>query len=1125
MSTPGKNTQAKTGLRAGETQEATVRTPQATRAKSQLNTIEMEMRTFKVHSSMALSEVWTGWSTRHSLELKGYMQTAATWQYQPQFEIDQGHRITMIWEEETRVVMKVGDQIWADQRNYVPEDFYSTFCVCEREWITDWAIMRYALGGRSPTVGHRWDYRQALNRLVEGAYRIMGKPQPPNYFVRRELLWIQRGPQPDPDDHEEIKAFEQHVGDRLAAAQKHYAGFRQNRRKGLMRWRAKQAAREAAEVGEPPGTASTTPHSGELTSCRKVTSLTERHLRIDLRNERSLDSEQLEARAEGWTGKALDRGGRGKEAGSSGTDEYPVGYDRTPPTELFRRTFEEMQGRKATTSTEESSQEKPTHLEQLQDSRLTTEAGADYAHRALDSEMPGRKAATLAEEATGTDQSFAGEMLGRKAPTSTEEVMGTSQTIEGGALGGTAATSESILEGDAIERIQVTTDAMRGRKATTSDGETPKETQGHVAGGNQETSPPKRRRKASDSEVQEMDIDPKPPAAYRTTNRTWRPGSYIATHHQHLVQEVYDATRRYRMAEEVALVVEHPRHQYRIAQVNRGTGGMEEGELRNSTLGLTHGTDRQPSQEPHGKIRQLYTQCTRVPGEVMGPEDVELLRSHRPTTSMHFEGDIVGVPFVWPGGQQGFRYAKVCAKDEETMAYSTGLYQLDGGEHNPGMLRPSNAFYAMDRQSPTRKGLQADDIQEVPGRNGASAQEEWRNFPEPTSAGERELADRERSKEPEPQDLAGCDNDSEVARTLLNADATELHDRDAEDGVEVATSREEMPATGYRKHSQLFHEQSTCGPQDNAVRIFLDKEWQQETPCDTPLRLVCEDGTQLNGIFERSQEPGREGLGTLDINLTRTMHESAVAHLLQLLPLMQQENKMLHSCQYITFREIQLQSAGGVIFFRRVPHTASDEGGWIIEGIGVLPELRGKGIGTALVRQTIATVLQDCAQAGSPRTYISAEQHARWWLARLGFVRADPKWGLNRRKGTFAMVWRPTQRDLCAPYTTAEIQWGWQPRPIANPSNWCHVISVLQLLLATEEFTDRMRAATWPIYGVGDTIMEIMHLGRERQETWLRGRQPPLRRTTDYEAVEFADTQTSKDDQNRRSQGRGERCR
>jgi len=612
------------------------------------------------------------------------------------------------------------------------------------------------------------------------------------------------------------------------------------------------------------------------------------------------------------------------------------------------------------------------------------------------------------------------------------------------------------------------------------------------------------------SEVEEMDIDSEQLPVYRTTNRTWRPGSYIAPEHQYLVQEVYDPNRRYRMDEEVAFAVKHRRHEYRIAQVNWGTGGMEEAELRNSTLGLTHGIDRRPSQEPHDTVRQLYTQCSRVPGEVMGPEDAELLRSHRPATSMHFEGDTVGVPFIWAGGQQGFRYAKVCAKDEETTGYSTGLYQLDGGEHNPGMLRPRDAFYAMDRQSPTRKGLQSEDIQEVPGRNGAPTQEEWSNHPEPTPAGGRKPADKEWTQEPESQDPAGCDNGlTEVARTLLNAataqeldpqstcwksissatlesggtqmpaNAKELHERtDAEDGVEAATSREESPTEETRKHSQFFYEQSRPGPQDEGLRIFLSKDWQQETCCDIPLRLVLEDGTQINGIFERSQVTVKEGSGTLDINLGRIMRESAVEHLLQLLPLTQCGNKILQCCQYITFREIQPQSVGGVIFFRMVPHTASDEGGWIIEGIGVRAELRGKGIGTALVRQTIATVLRECVQAGSPRTYISAEQHARWWLARQGFVRADPKWNLNRRKGTFAMVWRPTQRELCESYTTAEIQWGWQPRPIANPSNWCHVISVLQLLLATGEFTDRMRAATWTRYGVGDTILEIMQLQR-----------------------------------------------
>jgi len=93
-----------------------------------------------------------------------------------------------------------------------------------------------------------------------------------------------------------------------------------------------------------------------------------------------------------------------------------------------------MQGRKATTSTEESSQERPTHLEQMQDSRFATEAEDDYAHRILDSEMPGRKAATLAEETTKANQNLDSEMLGRKATTSAEEATGTSQTVEGEAL-------------------------------------------------------------------------------------------------------------------------------------------------------------------------------------------------------------------------------------------------------------------------------------------------------------------------------------------------------------------------------------------------------------------------------------------------------------------------------------------------------------------------------------------------------------------------------------------------------------------------------------------------------------------------------------------------------------------
>jgi hypothetical protein len=122
---------------------------------------------------------------------------------------------------------------------------------------------------------------------------------------------------------------------------------------------------------------------------------------------------------------------------------------------------------------------------------------------------------------------------------------------------------------------------------------------------------------------------------------------------------------------------------------------------------------------------EVYTQCSRRPGEVIGLGDMIHIRSHRPRTSMHWERSLVAVPFIWATGQQGFRYAKICVKDAATEASSKGLYQLDGGPHNPKMLRARGSFYAIDRHSPPRASLSKEDIQEVPGRNGARMQEEW----------------------------------------------------------------------------------------------------------------------------------------------------------------------------------------------------------------------------------------------------------------------------------------------------------------------------------------------------------------------------------------------------------------
>ena len=228
-------------------------------------------------------------------------------------------------------------------------------------------------------------------------------------------------------------------------------------------------------------------------------------------------------------------------------------------------------------------------------------------------------------------------------------------------------------------------------------------------------------------EAQEMEVDGPVVhrTAQRTTNTSWAVGTNIAPQHCYLVQAAYDPQRRYRPGEEVALITGQRWHQFRIAEMRHGTIGIEDENLSRSMLELRHGNGQPLTWELHGMIRQLYTQCSRRPGEVIGPRDTIHIRSHRPQTSMHWEGDLVAVPFIWATGQQGFRYARVCAKDALTEASSKGLYQLDGGAHNPKMLRTRGSFYAIDRTSPPRARLEEEDIQEVPGRGEAWTQDEW----------------------------------------------------------------------------------------------------------------------------------------------------------------------------------------------------------------------------------------------------------------------------------------------------------------------------------------------------------------------------------------------------------------
>ena len=228
-------------------------------------------------------------------------------------------------------------------------------------------------------------------------------------------------------------------------------------------------------------------------------------------------------------------------------------------------------------------------------------------------------------------------------------------------------------------------------------------------------------------EAQEMEVDGPwvHRTAQRTTSTSWAVGSNIAPQHRYLVQEAYDSQRRYSPGEEVALMMGQLRHQYRIAEVSRGTGGIEDENLSGSRLELRHGSGQPLTWEQHCMIRQLYTQCSRRPGDVIGPRDIIHIRSHRPRTSTHWEGDIVAVPFIWATGQQGFRYARICAKDALTEASSRGLYQLDGGAHKSMMLRTGGSFYAIDRISPPRARLEEEDVLEVPGRGAARTQDEW----------------------------------------------------------------------------------------------------------------------------------------------------------------------------------------------------------------------------------------------------------------------------------------------------------------------------------------------------------------------------------------------------------------
>ena len=212
-----------------------------------------------------------------------------------------------------------------------------------------------------------------------------------------------------------------------------------------------------------------------------------------------------------------------------------------------------------------------------------------------------------------------------------------------------------------------------------------------------------------------------------TTSTNWQPGRRIEPGEVRRVHQEFSPQQRYARGDIVAMIhkrttaaptstprwLQGEQVQYNFAAVVMDCGLL--GNLGDPTCQVLvyHGAMQPMTWESFTGLRALCWD-SRTPGDELGSQDQKLLRSHRRLQTMHFEGDLVGVAGRRKDGRQVLRYAKVCEKRDSANSDSPGLYQLDEGPLMPVSFRCGWEFFGMGRSSPTRDGVPASEIVEVP---------------------------------------------------------------------------------------------------------------------------------------------------------------------------------------------------------------------------------------------------------------------------------------------------------------------------------------------------------------------------------------------------------------------------
>ena len=311
--------------------------------------------------------------------------------------------------------------------------------------------------------------------------------------------------------------------------------------------------------------------------------------------------------------------------------------------------------------------------------------------------------------------------------------------------------------------------------------------------------------------------------------------------------------------------------------------------------------------------------------------------------------------------------------------------------------------------------------------------------------------------------------DDSLGQTITDATVDEWLN---EDGVADRLS-EPKPAIETRADTLEEH-----NPQLATENKKSSAQLRRGRGCVGPLvrkgNFTLQDGTQIQGHVQTSHRPESAMQQPEEWNRHMFICQRGCELLPVLTPPRVREQLRTGVAMSISFHVHGQDAAVGVLFMSPLESVRGVKlEGYNVDGVAVLKDNRGQGIGTLLMQVAKEEAMLAAQKAGrevkKTALSITVQEQLQRWVYPQGFTRnaegRSVSWGAN----SASFYWRPDGLDL-----DAAREWKWTARGMVNPDSLCQLVSVAQVLIGNDIFTKHLREATWPQWRAGDTLLRLM---------------------------------------------------